>query len=151
MKTIWNKFIHATFFIVILSSMLYPANDSKLDQTINKANSDWLVAMKTGDSATIAAAYAEDGVFVGFDGTCTKGRAEIQKMYDARFARNGFAVSTKIERRSLTMDGDLAYEAGYGEIGTNQNGTTKVNGGRYLTVWQNRSGEWKIIRNVVLP
>ena len=127
------------------------SGDTKLDAAIEKANSEWAEAMKTGDSVTIAAPYADDAVFVGFDGTCTRGRSEIEKLYRARFERGGFAASTKIETRQVTVDGDLAYESGYGEIGRNVDGKTKIDGGRFLTVWQNRSGDWKIIHNLVLP
>lgn len=127
------------------------SGDAKLDQAIEKANADWAAAMKTGDAATIAAAYGDDGVFVGLDGSLIKGRAEIEKMYGARFERAGFAVSTKIESHSVVLDGDLGYETGYGEIGTKSNGETIVRGARYLTVWQRRDGDWKILRNLVLP
>jgi uncharacterized protein (TIGR02246 family) len=127
------------------------SGDSNLDRVIEKANSEWAAAMKTGDAATIAAPYADDGVFIGIDGSCTKGRAEIEKMYRARFERTGLAVSTKIEPRHVTLDGDFAYEFGYGEVAIKKGGAMTVNGGRYLTVWQRHSGEWRILRNVVLP
>jgi len=126
------------------------SGDAKLDSAIDKANSEWASAMKTGDAATIAAAYADNAVFIGFDGSCTKGRTEIEKMYRTRFER-GVAASTKIERRHITVDGDLAYDSGYAEIGMKKDSKISVNGGRYLTVWQKQSGSWKIIYNVVLP
>ena len=143
--------IFTVITISIAASAATKSNDPKLNQAIQKANSEWAAAMKTGDAATIAAPYAEDAVFVGVDGTCTKGRSEIEKLYISRFQKNGPAASTKIEDRDVTVDGDFAYESGYGEIGMNQNGKTVVNGGRFLTVWQRISGEWKIIRNIVLP
>jgi uncharacterized protein (TIGR02246 family) len=138
-------------FVTSLRASSVSSGDPKLDQTIERANSEWAEAMKAGDSATIAAPYADDAVFVGFDGSCTRGRAEIEKMYDARFKRSGFAVSTKIESRNLTIDGDLAYESGYGEVGMKKDGKTVTNGGRFLTVWQQKAGEWKITHNIVLP
>jgi uncharacterized protein (TIGR02246 family) len=127
------------------------SGDKKLDKAIAKANSDWAAAMKTGDSAIIAEPYWGDAVFVALDGSCTKGRVEIEKMYKTRFERSGLAVSTKIESRRVDIEGDLAYESGYGEVGTTKDGETTVNGGPYLTVWQRRTGEWKILRNLVLP
>ena len=39
-----------------------PSGDVKLDTAILKANSEFLVAVKTGDAATIAAPYAHNGV-----------------------------------------------------------------------------------------
>jgi uncharacterized protein (TIGR02246 family) len=156
MKAILNFFPRPQMALICLffASSAWGAvhsGDEQLDRSIEKANSDWAAAMKTGDSAVIAAPYAEDAVFVSIDGSCTKGRAEIEKLYKTRFARSGLAASTKIESRRVVIDGDLAYESGYGEIGWKTGGGTTVKGGRYLTVWRRQLDQWKIIRNIVLP
>jgi len=128
------------------------SNDPKLDRAIERANSEWAAAMKTGDAAACAAAYTENSVFIGIDGSCTNGRSEIEKLYRARFASRGVAATTKIDSKKLVVDGDLAYESGYAEIGWPKGGKVSVAGGRFLTVWQRQAdGEWKILRNVVLP
>ena len=81
-----------------------------------------------------------------------QGRAEIEKMYREGFERRGVAASARIDSKQLVVDGDLAYESGYGEVGRIKEGKVATSGGRYLTVWQRRGdGEWKIIRNIVLP
>ena len=140
---------------LLSTSLVFPASrsgDPKLHRAIEKANTEWAAAMKTGDVPTIGAPYTEDSVFVGIDGACTKGRSEIETMYRARFAAHGPAASTKIESRKLVVDGDIAYESGYAEIGWSRDGKNSVAGGRFLTVWQRQAdGEWKIRTNVVLP
>jgi len=129
-----------------------PSGDPKLDRAIRKANSDYVGAMKTGDAAAIAAPYTDDAVFVGIDGACTRGRAEIEKMYRARFERSGLAKSTRINSRRVVVDGNLAYESGSGEIGRLREGKLSTDSARFLTVWQRQGdGQWKILRNVVLP
>lgn len=128
------------------------SGDAKLDRAIEKANSEFIAAMKTGDAATIAAPYTDHAVFIAFDGSCTQGRTEIEKMYRARFERSGLASSTKVNSEGLVVDGELAYESGYAEIGSLKQGKPAIDGGRFLTVWQRQAdGEWKILRNVVLP
>jgi uncharacterized protein (TIGR02246 family) len=108
--------------------------------------------MKTGDAAAIAAPYTDDAVFVGIDGACTRGRPEIEKMYRARFERSGPAKSARIDSRKLVADGNLAYESGSGEIGRLREGKLFIDSARFLTVWQRQpDGEWKILRNIVLP
>ena len=73
-------------------------------------------------------------------------------MYRDRFARSGVASLTKINSKRLVIDNDLACESGYGEIGLLRDGKLSINGGRFLTVWQRQTnGDWKILRNVVLP
>lgn len=143
----------AVFLTLVPAELLaHHSGDPKLDRAIEKANSEFVSAMKTGDAATIAAPYAENASFIMIDGTCIQGRTEIEKMYRDRFARFGLAQSTKIDSKKLIVDGDLAYESGYGEIGLLRDGKLSVKGGRFLTVWQRQAvGDWKILRNVVLP
>jgi uncharacterized protein (TIGR02246 family) len=146
-------------FVLVTISLVVPERpvtarsvDPKLERAVRKANSDWERAVTTGDAAAIAAPYADDAVFVLVDGTCIRGRAEIEKMYREGFERRGLAASGRIESKRLVVDGDLAYESGYGEVRRVTGGKLSSSGGRYLTVWQRRAdGEWKIIRNIVLP
>jgi len=143
----------AVFLTLVPTELLAQhSGDPKLDRAIEKANSEFIVAMKTGDAATIAAPYTENASFITIDGACIQGRTEIEKMYRDRFTRSGLARSTKINSKKLVVDGDLAYESGYGEIGLLKDGKLSINGGRFLTVWQRQAnGDWKILRNVVLP
>ena len=146
--------ITAVVFLAVVPADLlaHHSGDPKLDRAVEKANSEFIVAMKTGDAATIAAPYTEDASFITIDGACVQGRTEIEKMYRDRFARSGLARSTKINSKRLVVDNDLAYESGDGEIGLIKDGKPSINRGRFLTVWQRqKSGEWKILRNVVLP
>ena len=132
--------------------LAHHSGDPKLDRAVEKANSDFVVAMKTGDAAIIAAPYAENASFITIDGACVQGRTEIEKLYRDRFARGGLASSTKINSKKLVVDNDLAYESGYGEIGVLKDDKLSIKGGRFLTVWQRQTnGDWKILRNVVLP
>jgi len=141
------------FLTVVPPKLLaHHSGDPKLDRAVEKANSEFIVAMKTGDAATIAAPYTENASFITIDGACVQGRTEIEKMYRDRFARSGLARSTKINSKRLVVDNDLAYESGYGEIEMLKDGKPSINGGRFLTVWQRQTnGDWKILRNVVLP
>lgn len=142
----------ALLLAAALTPVLAETADPRLEQAVHKANADWATAVKTGDAAAIAAPYADDAVFILVDGTCLKGRADIEKMYREGFERGGVATSARIDSKKLVVDGDLAYESGYGEIGRTKSGTAVTSGGRYLTVWQRASdGAWTIIRNIVLP
>jgi len=128
------------------------SGDPALDRAIAAANSEWAEAMKTGDAAVIARPYLDDAVFVGADGSCVRGRAAIEALYVDRFRKNGRASATRIEPRRVLLDGDLAYESGYGEMTMAKDGKPATSGGRYLTVWKRGAGGgWKILRNVVLP
>jgi hypothetical protein len=98
----------AVFLTLVAESLAHHSGDPKLDRAIEKANSDFIVAMKTGDAATIAAPYTDDASFITVDGACIHGQTEIEKMYRDRFARSGLARLTKINSKKLVVDGDLA-------------------------------------------
>lgn len=146
-------FVLGTSWLVVLARPVTAASlDPKLERAVRKANSDWEKAVTTGDAAAIAAPYADDAVFVLVDGSCVRGRAEIEKMYRVGFEKRGVSASARIESKKLVVDGDLAYESGWGEVRRMTAGKLSSIGGRYLTVWQRGAdGEWKIIRNIVLP
>ena len=128
------------------------SGDSRLDRAIEKANAEWGDAMEAGEPAPIAAPYLDDAVFVGPDGACTRGRSAIESLSRDRFAMGVKALSTRIEPHRVAVHGDLAYEWGYGEVTTMAEGKPLTRGGPYLTVWARQpGGDWKIVRNVVLP
>ena len=143
--------VAAVLLLFLAASPLFARSvDPKLKRAVRKANSDWVAAVKTGDAAAIVAPYREDAVFVLADGTYIRGRAEIEKLYRVGFERRGVATSARNDSKTLIVDGDLAYESGYGEIKRINEGKVSTTGGRYLTVWQRTTdGEWKIIRNLV--
>src|SRR4051812_8946086 len=108
-------FVLGTISLVMLESpVTADSGDPKLERAVQKANSDWERAVTTGDAAAIATPYEDNAVFILVDGTCIRGRAEIEKMYRAGFERRGVAASGRIESKRLVIDGDLAYESGYG-------------------------------------
>jgi len=140
------------FLLALCDCLAAPSSgDAKLDSAIQKANSEFLTAVKTGDAATIAAPYADNGVFVLPDGTCIKGRAEIEKMYRTGFEKAGPPKSTNLDSKTITLDGDFAYESGSAEVTGEKEGKPVTRTSRYLTVWHRTAdGEWKIVRNIVL-
>jgi uncharacterized protein (TIGR02246 family) len=155
MKTNFRRFIVVSATAALLAFAAAAATssaDPRLRRPIEKANSEFEAAVKTGEAVTIAAPYTDRAVFVGVDGACTQGPAEIETLYRAGFERAGLPSSAKINSKRLVVGGDLAYESGYGEVSSVKDGKVSVNAGRFLTVWQRQAdGGWKILRNIVLP
>jgi ketosteroid isomerase-like protein len=117
---------------------------------IDHANADWIRAMRAGDAAAIAAAYADDGLFVLPDGAVAKGRAAVVALY-ARQAGSASQISGGgIESLGTACgDGGLVYEWGRGSVRVKAaDGHEIERGGPYLTVWKNVGGAWKIVRNL---
>jgi uncharacterized protein (TIGR02246 family) len=129
-----------------------PSGDARLDRAIAAANSEWGPAMQAGEIEPIVRAYTDDGVFVAVDGSSIRGKAAIGDFYRDRFRKNGLAAGTRIEPKRVILDGYLAYETGYGEVTYTKDGKPVTGGGPYLTVWKKQSdGDWRILRNVILP
>lgn len=119
---------------------------------IDKANADWLPAMKARDPDALAAAYADDGVFVLPDGREIVGRKAIADFYRQRVASLGRVLDGGIHQDGMTLARDgLIYEWGHGGATTeDKGGKRSTSGGPYLTVWTRQSdGRWTIIRNLV--
>lgn len=118
---------------------------------IERANGEWLPAIKAGDAARIAAPYAEAGVFVLPDGSKVAGRRAVEAMY-ARRSGGG----SRIVDGGITSCGRLAsapehvLEWGYGRATTRApDGAVKMSGGPYVTWWRKAAdGTWRIDRNV---
>ena len=118
--------------------------------TIEHANSDWVRALKAGDAAAIAEAYADDGVFVLQDGSTVKGRAAVQQLYDGQAKAAASILDGGIETKGTACSADgLIYEWGEGGLRLKgADGREQSRGGPYLTVWKRIDGRWKIIRNL---
>lgn len=120
---------------------------------IERANSDWLPAMKRQDAQAIAEVYADDGVFVLPNGDSVKGRAAIEQLMRDRFSRTDPVVGGTLTQDNLVAAGSMIYEWGHAEIAMGGRGTQSASrvSARYLTVWQrDASGRWRIIRNLSL-
>jgi uncharacterized protein (TIGR02246 family) len=116
--------------------------------TIEHANDDWVRALRARDAAGIAAAYADDGVFVLADGTEVKGRAAVEKLYAAQ--RPVQILGGGIESQGIVCGADgLLYEWGQGRLVIRaKDGAERKSGGPYLTVWKRFDSGWRIVRNL---
>ena len=84
---------------------------------IDHANGDWLRAMRAGDAASIAAAYADDGVFVTRDGQAAKGREAVEALF---VSGSGASITGGgiVSQGLACGEAGLVYEWGQGEIRT---------------------------------
>ena len=116
---------------------------------IDRANDEWIHAIVTGDAKVMAAPYDEQGVFIGPDGSETRGRAAVEAMY-AKPRPSG----VRIVRASIHSEGRAAatpnevYEWGSADMTVARDGKVKQTSGRYLTVWHREGARWLITHNI---
>jgi uncharacterized protein (TIGR02246 family) len=120
---------------------------------IDAANAAWLPGLQRRDARSIAAAYADSGLFVAGDGTVIRGRAAVARMYAARFPRLRHIRAGAVVQDGLTVLGPTRIaEWGHGwlELAPEHDGAPPGrSGGTYLTVWQREAdGHWRIVRNL---
>lgn len=117
---------------------------------IEHANGDFVRALQARDAEAIAAAYADEGLFVLPDGKVIAGRGAVRDLYAAAAAATPPVLSGAIETEGLACGGrDLLYEWGRGRLTVRgPDGAETERGGPYLTVWRRIGTEWKIVRNL---
>lgn len=115
---------------------------------IDRANAEWTHAIVSGDASALSAPYAATGIFIGPDGSVTKGKAAVRAMYKKRPA------GVKVVKASIHSDGRTAagpndvYEWGTARLTLKRGKAVRQTSGRYLTVWHREGKRWLITRNI---
>jgi ketosteroid isomerase-like protein len=97
-----------------------------------------------GDSIALAAHYTNDAQF-----GCLKGKEILS--YWGRSIRNSIKNNTRnlaFTTTTLTADSDFLIEVGVYEIKDEQNNLRSK--GKYLVVWKQENGDWKLYRDIGL-
>ncbi len=120
---------------------------------IEAANAAWLPGLRQHDAKSIAAPYAESGLFIAGDGTVTRGRDAVARMYEARFPklrpiRGGGIVQDGLAVLAPTRIAE--WGRGWLDLEPERAGAPPVrSGGSYVTVWERQAdGHWRIVRNM---
>jgi uncharacterized protein (TIGR02246 family) len=129
-----------------------PAEDlASARPTIDAANADWVTAMKAGDAARVATAYAPDAVFITADRQLVAGHDAIQTLIRQRLDSGLTIVSGGLKQKGLEALGPgLLLEWGEGGLDfRTKDGKAGKSFGPYATVWRREpDGAWKIVRNL---
>ena len=149
--------VHMKYFIyaLIVGTVLCDASDAQQGQVeqsarsgIDVGNQAWIDGVRRGDVAVIAATYAEQAVDCSPEGSCVRGRVQIEQHMKDQFTRLGKASSATVKSWGSSQHGDVVYEWGQAEATFAKGDRTTE---KYLTVWQKQAdGSWKIYRNLVI-
>jgi uncharacterized protein (TIGR02246 family) len=134
--------------LTILSAIPASASQTSIERTIAQKNAEYVNAFIRQDAAAIAATYAPEGVYVGAGGRTVKGRAAIESMMRAAFAKERLVSGTCRTDRVDVTAGE-AWETGHCDYVVSSHGKTTKSGGRYLTLWRiDPSGDMTILVDV---
>lgn len=103
----------------------------------------WQEALNAGDLEGVVALYAEDARFMPPNGEMGTGhdaiRADIQGLIDA-------GLTGELETVEAMAAGDLGYRLGTYTLSTADGQVADK--GKYIEIWRQRGGEWKITADI---
>ncbi len=106
----------------------------------------WAVAINAKDVKALMAMYAEDAVSMPDGEPMVSGKAAIQKMQEADFAKPAKFASIAFETLDVYAQGNVATEVGK-TMYKDAAGKT-IGGGKYMAVYEKRDGKYLCIREI---
>jgi uncharacterized protein (TIGR02246 family) len=112
---------------------------------IEETNARFMVAVNSGDTATVAALYTEDAVVLPPNAEMVRGRAGAKALFDGMIAQLGIPT-LRLETVEVTEIGDTAYEVGSYTMRMTPPGVAAIDDrGKYVVVWKRQGdGAWKL-------
>jgi ketosteroid isomerase-like protein len=114
----------------------------KAKSFIDSINTKFSEQIMNGDSVALASHYAPDAELLFSNSEPIKGKDIVTAW--GSMIRSGIRNMT-FTTTDLTGCDDFLIETGYFEIKENDN---KVNKGKYVVVWKQQNGEWKLYRDI---
>lgn len=113
--------------------------------TIQKLNDAWTAAFNKGNSAAVAAMYAEDAYVLPPGADMVKGRAAIEAFWKQATQQLGDAKLTTID--VLPLGRTAAREIGTVTLKTKSQPSQDI-AGKYVVVWRKIGGDWKLATDI---
>ena len=111
---------------------------------IMAANEQFMAAFSRGDAAACAACYTEQGQLLPPNSDVIAGKQAIQPFWQG--AMHMGILTAKLETVEVEGRGHTAYEGGtYTLQGA---GGQALDTGKYIVIWQQEAGQWKIHRDI---
>ena len=112
---------------------------------IQRLNDAWTSAFNSGDSATIAAMYAEDAYVLPPGADIVKGRAAIEAFWKQAAQQLGDAKLTTID--VLPLGRSAAREIGTVTLKTKTQPPQEIVG-KYVVIWRKNGRDWKLSTDI---
>jgi ketosteroid isomerase-like protein len=120
-------------------------NSEKLKETINENYDQFTQFIKDNKPAKLAATlYTEDAKFYPPNGMMVQGTEGVTKAFKGMI---GSGIVIEPVAQEVEIFGNHAYEYGIGTVYNNEGKKTRKE--RYVCIWKNVDGEWKIYRDIV--
>lgn len=115
-----------------------------LKSKITDTNGRFMDAFGRGDAPGVAAFYTSEGEVLPPGATPITGHEGIAAFWSAVFGMG--ITSARLDTAEVDDLGDTAIEIGRYTLGTADGQTADE--GKYLVVWKNENGRWKLHRDI---
>jgi uncharacterized protein (TIGR02246 family) len=117
---------------------------SDIRSQIESANSTFVAAFKRGDARAMAGCYTAEGALLPANSDFVRGQDAIGMFWQGPIDMGLKEVS--LETQEVEAHGDTAIEVGqYRLLGA---GGVVADNGKYIVVWKNVDGQWKLHRDI---
>lgn len=132
-----------TLAIALFGCVSALAHADSVRTAIESANSQMAAAVAKGDAAAVAAMYAADARVMPAGSEPVQGADAILKFWQA--AISGVA-GISLKTIDVFSQGSTATEVGQYEL-RDKSGKA-LDHGKYIVVWRNEGGKWKLLRDM---
>jgi uncharacterized protein (TIGR02246 family) len=115
----------------------------EIRHAILSGNENFMAAFKRGDAAGVAACYTSDARLLPPNSQVLTGTQAIREFWQGAMSLG--IKEARLETVDIELRGDLAVEIGkYTLTIQPESGETMTDGGKYVVVWKNDQGTWKL-------
>lgn len=145
-----KKIILSVAFVTIILACNKPAETkpafdlANAKKEIEAANQNLVELLAKKDSVGFGNSYTEDAKFMGYNQPSTEGRKAIQTIW----AQNMNADATNITLTTLEVWGNETTLTEEGKFDFKSKEGALLDKGKYIVVWVNDNGTWKIHRDI---
>lgn len=113
-------------------------------EAVGLANRKVMNALSQGDAATVSQCYTSDGQILPPQSGVVEGHPAIEAFWQAAIGMGITALT--LETLEVFDHGDSAYEVG--RYSLSAAGGPPVDHGKYVVIWRQEGGEWKLHRDI---
>lgn len=124
--------------ILALTACERSADKSELKADIEKANEEWMSAVKNQDASAVAGMYAEDAFILPPNAPAIQGREGVKNFFSG--AMGSGIKDVRLVTQAVDGNSEIAIEKGSYEMMSDDGKV--VDKGKYLVHWKNVDGKW---------